>query len=236
MPTIKTGEIWQATLATVRPQFWTLFAVAAPFTLLVDMIMALYGPAMPLTMAGFTPRVALLLVIIPGVIGAIAQLAVAHMVARPADLPRVALGAAFAALPAYVGALFLSAIPTGLAFLILVVPGLYITARLFLVIPVAVIERLGPVAIIRRSWTLTGPVGWTMLWLLVLALLSTIGIGVLASGVGSALASVLTIIGLKPVGVFLAALVGAFASTTISIAIAAAAALIYLRLAEPARA
>jgi hypothetical protein len=228
--TLKTGEIWQATLTVLKPQFWTLFAIAAPFTLLVDMTVSLFGPEQPRTMAEFTPRVAVLLVLIPGLIGAIAQLAVAHIVARPESPPRVALAAAFMALPAYLGAVLLSAVPTGLAFLLLILPGLYVAARLFLIVPVAVLERSNPLAIIRRSWAMTGPEAWIILLFLLLAVLFLLGSSVLASGIGAALASVLTVLGLKSVGAFVAALVTATVTTIFSIASAAAATVIYLKL------
>nr|WP_310522843.1 glycerophosphoryl diester phosphodiesterase membrane domain-containing protein [Polymorphobacter sp.] len=230
MPTLKSSEIWQATLTVLRPQFWSLFAIAAPFTLLVDMVVSLFGPEPPKTVAEFTPKAALLLIALPGVIGAIAQLAVAHMIACPDEAPRRALAAGLAVLPAYLGAVALSAIPTGLAFLLLIIPGLYITARLFLIVPAAVLERGNSVAIIKRSWEMTKPVGWTILLFLVLAILFLLGISVLASGVGAALASVLTLMGLKSVGAFVAALVTAVVTTVFSIASAAASTVIYLKL------
>jgi hypothetical protein len=227
---LRTGEIWQATLTVLRPSWWTLFAIAAPFTLFVDMVVTLYGPKPPTTMAEFAPRVVVLLIVVPGVIGAIAQLAVAHIIARPGETPRVALAAALAALPAYVGAVVLAAVPTGLGLLLLVVPGLYIAARLFLVVPIAVVERGGAVAILRRSWAMTRDVAWTLLLFIVLAVLFVVGLSVLASGVGAALASVLTVMGLQPVGAFVAALVTAVLATVASIAGAAASTVIYLKL------
>lgn len=231
MADFKTGDIWQGMLAVLRPQFWTLFAVAAPFTLLVEMAVALFGPAQPKSFAEFTLQAAIVLVLIPGLIGAIAQLAVAHIVARPYASPRLALAAAAAALPAYVAAVAIAAIPTGIGFLLLIVPGLYITARLFLVVPVAVLDRVGAIDVVRRSWNLTENHAWTILLFLLLAILFLLGISVLASGIGAALASVLTIIGLKSVGTFAAALVPAIASTAFSIASATAATIMYLRLA-----
>ncbi|MFZ4690081.1 MAG: glycerophosphoryl diester phosphodiesterase membrane domain-containing protein [Polymorphobacter sp.] len=226
---LKPAQIWSATLAALRPDFWTLFAVAAPFTLLVDMVMALYGPAQPTTMAELTPRVVLILVLIPALIGAIGQLTVAHLVAMPGEPPRRALGAALAAWPAYVAVLLLSAFPTGLGFLLLIVPGLYIAARLFLVVPVAVLERPGALVVLRRSWELTDGKGWAIAWFLVLAVLFLLGASFLSAGVGAALASVLTLAGLKPVGVFVAALITAVLATVFAIASAAAATVVYLK-------
>lgn len=229
-PRLKAGEIWQATLAVLRLDFWTLFAVAAPFTLLVDMVLSQFGPEQPRSVEELTPRVVAILVLIPALIGAIAQLAVARLIARPDEPPRRALGTALAALPAFIGVLLLTAVPTGVGFLLFVIPGIYIAARLFVVVPVAALERSGPIATIQRSWEITTGNGWAIVWFLVLTVLFLFGASFLAAGVGAALASVLTVIGLKPVGVFLAALVTGLLATAFSIASSAAATIIYLRL------
>jgi hypothetical protein len=227
---LNASAIWQDMLTALRPGLWTMFAVAAPFTLLVDMVLSVFGPEPPRTMREMTGSTALLLFAIPALIGAIAQLAVVHLVARPDAPPRQALAAAFAAAPVYIVALLITAIPTGFGFLLLVVPGLYIVARLFTVLPVAILEPGPPMAIIRRSWNLTAPHGWRILWFLVLALLFLFGATMLVTGVSAALASVLTLMGAKGVGVFVAALLPAVLSTVLSIASATASTVVYLRL------
>lgn len=222
--------IWTAMLAVLRKDLWTLFAVAAPFTLLIDMGLSLFGPPQPKTMAEFTPQVAVVLILIPALIGALAQLAVANLVARPVESPREALVAAVAVWPMLIGAMLLSALPTALGFLLLIVPGLYIAARLYLVVPIAVVERLRPVAILQRSWALTADSAWTILWFFVLTILFVLGASLLASGVAAALGSVLTLIGMKAVGSFAAALVPALLASLFSIASAVASTVIYLKL------
>lgn len=229
-PGLAASAVWQSTLASLRPNFWTLFAVAAPFTLLVRMVLALYGPELPSTMADLTPRSALFLIVVPALVGAIAQLAVAHMVGRPGEPPRAALAAAFAVLPAYLAALLLTALPTGLGFLLLIVPGLYLSARLFPVLPIAAIERLGPAELLRRSWAMTDGAGWSIAWFLVLGTLALLGLSFLGSGIGAALGSVLTLAGLKSVGSFAAALVTSVLGTVFAIASAVAATVIYDKL------
>lgn len=218
-------------VAALRPVFWTLFAIAAPFTLLIDMVVALYGPPPPTTMEELQRFSNLLVVLVPALIAAIAQLAVAHNIVRPGAAPRAALAAALAAWPALVGAILLTALPTGLGFLLLIVPGLYLTARLFLMVPVAAVERLGVVPMIRRSWDLTRDCGWTIALLLVLGILFTLGASVLATGLGAAIASVLTLMGMESVGGFAAALLPALLATVVAMASAAAAAVIYRRVA-----
>lgn len=227
---LKLAEIWQSTLIVLRPTWGTLFAVAAPFTLLVDMVVSLFGPAPPTTMAEFTPRVALVLLLIPALIGAIAQLAVAHIIAVPGETPRAALTASLAVFPVYVAALLLVAAPTGLALLAFILPAIYIMARLFLAVPIAVLERPGAIEILRRSWRMTRADAWSLFLFLLLAILFGFGLSILSSGVGAALASVLTLVGLKPVGTFVAALVPATLACLFSIAIAAASTVVYLKL------
>jgi hypothetical protein len=84
---------------------------------------------------------------------------------------------------------------------------------------------------LRRSWELTADRGWTILLFLALALLFLLGASVLVGGVSAALGSVLAVVGLKPVGSFVAALLPALLSTCMSIALAAAATVVYRRVA-----
>jgi Membrane domain of glycerophosphoryl diester phosphodiesterase len=228
---LSAAAIWTAMLEVLRVDFWTLFAVAAPFTLLVDMVMAMFGPAPPKTKEELTVRLVLLLIVLPGLIGAVAQLAVAHLVARPHAGARAALAAAGGAWPLLVGALLLSALPTALGFVLLIVPGLYITARLYLMVPVAVIERPRPVALLQRSWSLTADHGWTILWFLVLAILFLFGAALLVGGVAAALQSVLTLAGMKSVAGFAGSLINAALAAVFSIAGAVASTVIYRKLA-----
>ena len=79
MTSLKVGEIWNGTVAALRPSFWTLVTVAAPFTLLVEMAMSLFGPEPPRSLAAMTPQLVILLIVIPGLIGAMAQLTVVRL-------------------------------------------------------------------------------------------------------------------------------------------------------------
>jgi hypothetical protein len=206
------------------------FALVAPFTLLVSMVLEIFGPTPPTTMAAFTPRVAVILLLIPSVIGAFGQLALTWLVASPGGTPRRALGVAARALPAYLLAVLLITPATTLGLVLLVVPGLYLFSRMFLVGPVMVIESLGPIASLRRSWRLTASTAWTILAFLVLGLLFVVGAGVLASGVGAALGLLFAALGQKAVGGFVAALVAATVSTVFTMASAAAGVVMYRRL------
>jgi hypothetical protein len=228
------SAIWQAMTAMLRADFGVLFALAAPFTLLVSMVVEVFGPPPPTAMADFTPKVVVVLLLIPSIIGAIGQLALTWLLASSGGTPGKAIGVAVRTLPAYLLAVLLITPVTSLGLLLLVVPGLYVFARMFLVGPAMVIESLGPVAALRRSWAMTAPSSWTILLFLVLGLLFVFGASVLASGVGAALGLLLTALGLKSLGGFAAALVAAIISTVFTMASAAAGVVIYRRLVEPA--
>jgi membrane-anchored glycerophosphoryl diester phosphodiesterase (GDPDase) len=182
-------------------------------------------------MAEFTPRVAVILLLIPSVIGAFGQLALTWLIASPGGTPARALAVALRTLPAYLLAVVLITPATTLGLILLVVPGLYLFARFFLIGPVMVIEGAGVMAALRRSWAMTAPAGGTILLFLVLALLFIFGAGVLAGGVGAALGLLFTALGLKTIGGFASALVAAIVSTLFTMASAAAGVVIYRQLA-----
>ncbi len=231
MAPLRVAEIWAGMTAPLRGRISLLFAVAAPFTLLVDMGLRIFGPSPPASADDMNARVLLWLVMLPALIGSVAQLAVAHLLLRPEQPPRVALAAAFAVWPLYVATLLISAIPSGLALLLLVLPGIYVTSRLFLIVPL-VIEARGqtPIELLRRSWALTAPASWTIFGFLLLAILALFGISLVAGGVGGAIGAVLTLFGLAALGKFAAGLVPAIAATFVAIGSAALASYLYQRL------
>jgi hypothetical protein len=143
------------------------------------------------------------LLLVPIVLGTFGQLALTWLLATPGGTPRRALGIALRTLPGYLLAALLITVPisflamliitpaTSLGLVLLIAPCLYLSARMFLIGPAMVIEALGPVAALRRSWIITAPVGWTILLLLVISLVFAAAAVVLASGVGAAFGLVL---------------------------------------------
>ncbi len=232
MPLPGLSAMWEGMADAVRGRFVLFFTLAAPFTLLVDMAMRVFGPAPPQSMEEVTLRTTLWLLVVPGLAASLGQLTVTSAVLEPGQAPRQALAVAIAAWPAYLLALAVAVLPTMLGFLLLVLPGLYVSARLYLLLPIAISEpSLGAVAMVRRSWELTAPVGWTLFAFFVLALLGVIGASIVTSGLGSALGSVLTIAGQKGAGHFVAGLVAGGTATCVSVASAAFAGSLYRRLA-----
>jgi hypothetical protein len=209
-----------------------MFAVAAPFTLLVDIALRIFGPAPPTSADDVVPTTLFWLVLVPTIVASLGQLAIVHLLLRPAQAPRAALAVAFVAWPGYLAALLLAAIPTGLATLLLVLPGLYVASRLLLLMPLAVMSPRGsPVALVKRSWELTRSAGWAIFGFFLMAILGVFGLSLIAGGVGSAVGSVFTLFGLAAVGKFAAGLVAAVASTFVSIGNAALSAYLYRSLA-----
>ncbi len=223
------SALWHGIVAILRADFSRLTAVIAPFTLLVTMVVELFGPAPPTTMAGFTPRVAVLLLLIPSVIAAFGQLALTVLLVAPETTPRRALRTAATVLLPYLGAVLMITPATTLGLVLLVVPGLYLFGRMMLIGTVIIAEGLRPIEALRRSWTLTAAHGGAILWFNALAILFIFGTSVLASGIGAALAVVLTAVGLKSVAGFVAALAGAVVSMLFTMANAAAGVIVYRR-------
>lgn len=232
---LNSGSIWQATIGALRADFGTLFAVAAPFTLLVSMVLAVFGPAPPTASAGLNWRQGLLLVVLPSLIATIAQIAIARIVARPGEAPRLALVSALAVLPATLAASGIILLASVAAIFPFVLPGLYLSARFFPLLAVAAIEGDGPAAMLRRCWTLTEGHGLALLWFVVLALLFWLGAVALTNGAGVAVLAAATLLGLAPIGHFLSALAGAVVGTFGTMAYAAAATVVYLRLVPAVR-
>lgn len=73
-------------------------------------------------------------------------------------------------LPVMVGITLLSGLAAGIGFLAFIIPGVYIFVRLYLALPVAVVEGTGLIDSLRRSWDLTGDAFWRIMAVAVLAL------------------------------------------------------------------
>ncbi len=205
-----------------------MFFVAAPFTLLVGVAVELFGPPAPATVTDLSQAQIIWRLALPSLLSALAQLAISHMVLHPAEAPRTAIQSAAAVFPLYVGAQLLAALPVGFGFLALLIPGLYLFARLlFVSSAVAVAERGTPVSILKRSWAVTEGQGLPLCLFLVLGLFSVIGISILAEGAGAALNVVARFVGLEGVGRFAHALMVGTGSCIVAVGTAVAGAVSY---------
>lgn len=226
---------WRATVAATRAGMPLFLPVAAAFVLLPELLVGLYGPPQPKTMAGMTPSVVLIQLVVPTIIGAVAQMTIAKLVIEAAAGTSQPVGnvlrLALLALPMLVGGLLLSAVPVGAGLLLLIVPGLYMLARLTLVLPLVIEERLSPIAALTRSWALTDGHGLRVLGFLAgWALLFALGT-IIAGGLGAALASVLTVVGAKALGSFVSLLIAGAAQSVFTVYSGVGSGVLYLQLA-----
>lgn len=228
------AALWRDTLATARADLPLYFALTAAFVLLPELALALYGPAPPETVEGLTPRFMLLQAVLPAAIGAIGQLAIVQLVvgSRHGAGPTVggALRVALLALPVLLLAMLAAALPVALGLLLLILPGLYLAARLTLLMPLIAERHLAPLAALRESWAMTEDNGGRILAFILLWTVVFLGAAILAGGLGAALGSVLTLAGAKTVGAVAAALVSAAAAALFSVYNAVGIAVIYLHL------
>ncbi len=114
--------------------------------------------------------------------------------------------------------------------LLLAAPFFYLIARLFPLGAIIVLERLAALSALRRCWTMTaGNAGPVMIFLVLLTIALMVA-SLLVAGVGAAVASLFTVVGLKAVGGFAAALITATLAMLVTIATTAATTVVYLRL------
>lgn len=217
-------ETWRETLRLTRRDFGVHATLAAAFVLLPAIALDVFGPAQPTKFSQMTGTVVLLQGVL-ALIGAISQLAIARLTIS-GGTPREALGHALIVLPRLIVVAFLTTLPlvpallilqaaiagvqaAALPGLILIIPGLYAAARLSLAMPALASRSIGPVAALRQSWAATSGNGWRLLGFMAMMLMLMFGLLVLASGVGNAIGSLLTLAGSKALAHFIVALLGA---------------------------
>ena len=129
---------------------------------------------------------------------------------RPVDMLASFL-VGFRRFPAVIGVTLLSGLLAGLALIALIFPYFIVMTMLFVATPVCVVERLGPIASLGRSATLTKGCRWRVLGMLaVVGIIGAMGSGMveaLAYGVGPTIAPVLKVIWQGLVGAYSAILV-----------------------------
>lgn len=76
------------------------------------------------------------------------------------------------------GALLLAACAVMLGMLALIVPGIYLSVRLYVAVPAVVVEGAGSVEALRRSWALTAERFWHVLGVVLLTALLVLGLSV----------------------------------------------------------
>ncbi|MBU6164970.1 MAG: hypothetical protein KGQ52_02430 [Alphaproteobacteria bacterium] len=216
--------------AAIMADLNRLFFLVAPFTLLINVAIGLFGPPPAASLSAMTPAQLFWQLALPSLVAAVGQLAVVALVLRPDAPPRAALGVAVAVWPGFMITQLLVSLPVGLGFL-LVVPGIWLFGRLaFLPAALLVARRGSPIDAVRDSWAISEDDGLQLALFILLGLFAIIGISLIAEIAGAALDSVLKLAGLARVGRFLHLLLPGIGSCFITIGFGVASAIAYRRL------
>jgi hypothetical protein len=190
------ATVWEAMLAQFRAQSSVLVPVAAAFLFLPQLVFGrVLGDMTPAEWfegpGTWRAVLVIALVLVASIIG---QLSISAIVLGSFGTSTVGetLKEAAGRLPPGLAASLIQGIAFGFGLVLLILPGLYLLARLWLVIPLIVAETRDPLDAIRRSWELTRGRGLQLMGfvaiLLLGVLLLTLAIGGLASGLGALLA------------------------------------------------
>lgn len=162
------------------------------------------------------------LLVTPFVAGAVSRVVGASYLGRDIT-PGVALRAALRRFPALLGAFVLVHLAELVGLILCILPAFAVSALYTLVAPAIVVEEIGPVRAMRRSWRLVRPRFWPVLGISLLA-------GIIANILGQVLGTVPIIVALLFGGAFawvLVALGGLLSSMVATPFVAIAATLLY---------
>lgn len=223
--------LWDGMATAMMKDLGRLFFLVAPFTLLPAVAIELLGPPPVATLSEMSGQQLVIRLLLPSLIGAIGQLAATHLVLRLDQTPRDALAAAIIVYPVYVLVQLVASLPVALGLLLLLVPGIWLFARLlFLSGAVVLFEPATPARLLQRCWTLSAENGLPLTLFLVLGLFGLIGIGLMAEGAGAGLDVVARFAGAPEIGHFLHALLPGIANCFVTIGVGAASAVAYRQL------
>jgi hypothetical protein len=226
--------LWRETFAAARAGMPLYLPVAAAFVLLPGVAIDLFGPPLPKTPAELTQHLVFIALVIPTLIGIIAQSAIIRLaIDRARGIDRSVGEALLLALrlwPVLVVALLLAGVPIGAGMLLFVVPGLYMAGRLALAMPLVVDGVAAPLAAVRQSWEITDGNGWRIIGFLIMWTCWFLALSVLAATLGGGAALGMKAIGAGAAGAVLASVMGGVVGALFTVFNAVGVALVYLRL------
>lgn len=167
------GAAWRDVVNLIKSQQSLVALIAGLFVFLPNLAMGWFTPAPPVVPTG-TDVTALIDVmgdyyvqVLPWMLGlavvsTIGLLGLYHLWVAPRAMSvGAALGRSLAMTPAYLLATLLTAFPIALGFLLFVLPGIYLFARLSQIGPAMVArDSANPIAAIANSWAVTRGNGW----------------------------------------------------------------------------
>lgn len=199
------GEAWQQVVAMFKGNREVLITVAGLFFFIPTLIVSLINGDPPQPEAGTAPEVVLSQMLdyfreaaptlfLSAVASIIGTIAIWRLLLAPGGTSLgSALGVGATLFLSYLVASLLSGLAVGLGFLLLIVPGLYLYARLSLVGPAMAAEKMmNPIAAIQASWEATRNKGWVILaFIIVVALVGVIVMLIAGSVFGGLFALIL---------------------------------------------
>ena len=203
MKRLSISQAWNEAAPFLRRHGGTLFTITFAFAVLPTLLMQVLAPQ---TTPGQQPQPGpWLLLLIPVMVGSVvASLAVSTLAIGRETVVRAALGHAlrrflpvFATVLLLVTGFVLVSAPVlalagpnpadpasfGLGFLLFALVGVFFWTRFMLLNPVAAAEPLGPIALIRRSWSITRGQFWRLLGFFLLAVLAFVIVSLAALAV-----------------------------------------------------
>lgn len=231
------NEAWRETTQMITREGHLLAPVAAAFMFLPAALLAVIFPApQPREASQFWPEMARYYAeiwpwtMVAAVFTMIGTIAILRLVLVPGTSVGSALASSVLVLPLY----FLLSIATGLivgaGLLLLIVPGLYLIARLSPAAAALVGEGLNPIDAISRAFALTKGKGWTVLgYIMLVGITALLSFGVASSVIGTAL----ILAAGRETGVVLSAITGAAFDTGFAVLLLLVYASVYRLLAPP---
>jgi hypothetical protein len=172
------SEVWEDTIALLRAHGTLMVAIAGAFAFLPTLLLDFFLPP-PAPSPGDASEAFQMIVdyyrgnalwfLLDWLLTMVATLAIQRLVLARDTTVSAAIGTGAAVLPFYLLASLIGGLIIGFGLFLLILPGLYLMARLTVVGPVLVAEpRRNPIDVISRSFQLTRNRGWAILGLLVL--------------------------------------------------------------------
>lgn len=175
------GRAWSDTTAFLRSDRQQVWLIAGLFLFLPNLLLGWFGPQPPVPPAGAGADAAMAMmsdyymaalpfIMLAGVLAIFANLALWRVwLGRQGEETGTALAAAAGGFLPYLLVSLLTIIPLMIGFLLLVVPGLYLLARLCVVGPAIASQNLrNPLAVISASWRATQKTAWPILGFLII--------------------------------------------------------------------
>lgn len=230
------SAIWDDAMAMLKAHSGIVAAIAGTFIFLPTLLFAYFNPR-PVVPADdisaafeafstYMQDNAIELMIV-GMLSSMALIAILILIIGRSGLTvGQALGRAFMLLLVFYIAYFIACVAIGLGLVALIIPGLYLYARLaaFLIPITAAEEPRNPIEMLKRSWELSKGKGWAILGMILLVALA----GTLLTGVINMVVRLVLLLTLgKDVGEFGALVVSSALSAALAVVIALICAAMY---------